>query len=145
MINDLGTMIDAIQTRKLHLDLKKIDKDAPEMAVIAHEYAKGLAEDEFKLKFAQAVLALEYDGEFKHVEVNMRGVNGNVFMILGTIKRAISRAGASPFQVQVFMHRAMHGGDYEYVLGLCAKVVTIVDRPVNRCAAAVFNKLPKGD
>ncbi len=144
MINDLATIIDAIQTTPLHLDLKVLPEGACEMAVIAHEYAKGKAEDEFKLDYAKAVLALEYNGLYKHVEVNMRGVNGNVFMVLGTVKKALQRAGAEKFHVQVFMHRAMDG-TYEDALGICAKVVTIVDRPVNRCAASAFKNLPKGD
>lgn len=144
MINDLATIIDAIQTTPLHLDLEVLPKDAPEMAVIAHEYAKGKAEDAFKLKYAKAILALEYDGLYKHVKVNMRGVNGNVFMILGVVKKALQRAGASPFHVRVFMHRAMEG-TYEDACGICAKIVTIIDRPINRCAASVFKNLPKGD
>lgn len=147
MRDELGTILDAYKTPPLTLDLKKLPKDAPEMAVIAHEYAKGKAEDELKLKLAKVVLAAEYDGLYKHVEVNMRGVNGNTMVILGTIKRALKRAGAKPFHVQVFMHRAM-SGDYEHVLKTCAKWVTIVDRRIEEhhagSAFTAFN-LPKGD
>jgi hypothetical protein len=142
--DDMATKLNAIKTAPLHLDIEKLRPDACAMEVIAHEAAKADAEDRFKLDLAKCVVDCEFDGIFKHVEVNMRGVNGNVFMILGTVKRALSRAGATPFQLSVFIHRAQ-SGDYEHALSTCAKWVTIVDKPINRCAASAFNNLPKGD
>ena len=142
--DDLATKIDFMQTPRLHLGIEKLDSDAPEMAVIAHEYAVAKAEDEFKLKLAKAVLATDYDGLYKHVKVNMRGVNGNVFQVLGTVKRALQRAGATPFHVQVFYHRAMQG-TYEDALKTCAMWVTIVDENVERCAASAFENLGEED
>lgn len=142
--DDLATIIDAIQTRPLTLDLKKLRKEACAMEVIAHEVAKVDAEDQFKLDYAKAILAGEYDGAYKHVKVNMRGVNGNVFMILGTVKKALGRAGVDPFHILVFMHRAQEG-TYKDALATCAKWVTITDRQVERCAASAFKNLPEGD
>jgi hypothetical protein len=142
MKDELGTILDAYHTPPLTLDLKKLPKDAPEMAVIAHEYAKGKAEDELKLKLARVVIDCEYDGLYKHVEVNMRGVNGNSLVILGTIKKALKQAGADSFQIQVFMSRAM-SDDYQHLLKTCSKWVTIVDRKIETqhagSAFAAFN------
>ena len=145
MKNDLGTMIDALQTPKLHLDLKKLPPGATDREVIAQEYAKGIAEDEFKGKMARVVVDCEFDGLFKHVDVNMRGVNGNVFMILGVVKRALQKAKATPFQISVFMHRAK-SGDYDHALSTCSKWVNIVDRAVRlNSAISAFKNLPKED
>ena len=145
MKDDLGTILHAVHTAPLHLDLKKLRPDACAMEVIAHEVAKVDAEEEFKLKLAQVVLAAEYDGAYKHVEVNMRGIDGNAFMILGTVKKVLNKAGAPKFHVEVFMHRAKEG-DYQHLLATCTKWVTIVDQPIHgRAAADAFNKLPKED
>jgi hypothetical protein len=142
MKDDLGTILDALHTKPLHLDLKKLPRDANPLMVLAHEAAKVDAYDDFKLKLAKVVVDCEYDGLYKHVEVNMRGVNGNVFMILGTVKRALQKAKADPYHVEVFMHRAM-SGNYEHALSTCSKWVTIVDRRVEQCALKAFKQLPK--
>lgn len=64
--------------------------------------------------------------KFKHVVVNMRGVNGNTLVILGTVKQALQKAGATPMELSLFIRNAM-SGDYEHALATVCNWVTITD------------------
>jgi len=63
---------------------------------------------------------------YKHVVVNMRGVNGNTFVIIGTVKQALKKAGASPLDLFIFVGECI-AHDYEHALATVAKWVTITD------------------
>jgi len=72
-------------------------------------------------------LAIHDPGDkFKHVVVNMRGVNGNTLVILGTVKQALKRAGATPMELYLFMGNAL-AHDYEHALATVCQWVTISD------------------
>jgi len=102
-----------------------------------------LAEQEEALgnKILATLLDAE-DGEFKHVEVNMRGVDGNTFVILGVVLEAMRKAKVPEFAQRVFKSAAL-AGDYENVLRVVKRWVTVVDRkqPSVTSAMAAFNKL----
>jgi len=74
-----------------------------------------------------AIAAYE-PSSYKHVVVNMRGVNGNAMVIVGTVKKALQRAGASKLDLACFVGQAL-AGDYENVLATVAAWVTISDEP----------------
>ena len=65
--------------------------------------------------------------KFKHVVVNMRGVNGNTLVILGTVKQALKKAGATPMELFLFMGNAM-SHDYEHALATVCQWVTVTDQ-----------------
>jgi len=65
--------------------------------------------------------------KFKHVVVNMRGVNGNTLVILGTVKQALRKAGATPMELFLFMGNAM-SHDYEHALATVCQWVTVTDQ-----------------
>ncbi len=63
---------------------------------------------------------------YKHVVVNMRGVNGNTMVIIGTVKKALARAGASHLDLCFFVSEAL-AHDYEHALATVCKWVTVTD------------------
>jgi len=64
-------------------------------------------------------------GLYKHVRVNMYGVNGNAYNILGVVKKALHKVGAPDEHVRAFLVEAMAAG-YEELLDTCSEWVTIV-------------------
>jgi hypothetical protein len=74
-----------------------------------------------------AIAAHDPGTKFKHVVVNMRGVNGNTMVILGVVKRALKSAGATPMELSLFLGNAM-SGDYEHALATVVKWVTVSDK-----------------
>lgn len=79
----------------------------------------------------EVIAISSYEPDFKHVVVNMRGVDGNAMVIVGTVRSALSRAGATPKELAIFVGEAL-SGDYENVLATVVKWVTVVDEPVKR-------------
>lgn len=63
---------------------------------------------------------------FKHVVVNLRGMNGNAMVIVGNVKLALKRAGASQLDLALFVGEAL-SGNYENVLATVVKWVTVTD------------------
>ena len=58
------------------------------------------------------------------IDVQLTGVNGNVFSVMGTVRRALKRGGATPEQISEFQSDAM-SGDYDHVLQTCMKWVNV--------------------
>lgn len=77
-----------------------------------------------KVPDMQLVALAAMDDEFKHVVVNLWGVDGNAFIVMGTVKKALQKAGASHLQVSYFLSQCM-SGDYENLLAVCNKWVTL--------------------
>jgi len=73
-----------------------------------------------------AFAAYDPRSKFKDVVVNMRGVNGNVLVIVGTVKKALAGAGATPTELFLFVGDAL-SGDYEHALATIYRWVTITD------------------
>ena len=73
-----------------------------------------------------AIAAHDPGDKFKHVVVNMRGVNGNTLVIVGTVKQALKKAGATPMEVWLFVGNAL-SHDYEHALATVCQWVTITD------------------
>lgn len=48
-------------------------------------------------------------------KMSLVGIDGNAFVIIGTVARELRRAGATPEQVKQFQNEAM-SGDYDNVL-----------------------------
>ena len=62
---------------------------------------------------------------FPGVEVQLTGEDGNAFMIIGRVSRALGRAGVGRGQVDEFTNEAM-SGDYDNVLRTAVKWVTVL-------------------
>lgn len=91
------------------------------------DYADKVAELE---RLVHATAAFVDEGGYKHVRVNMRGVNGNAFNIIGKVVDALADAGAPLDHRKVFRSWAT-SGTYEDLLRLCDRWVTIVDEPID--------------
>jgi hypothetical protein len=69
-----------------------------------------------------------YDSEITYpkfdIEVPLSGRDGNVFSIMGNMKRELRRAGATKEQISEFLAEAMDGS-YEDLIRTCAKWVNI--------------------
>jgi len=57
-------------------------------------------------------------------EVQLTGVNGNVFSVISTVERALKRAGWTSDQLSVFRNDAM-SGDYNHALQTCMKYADV--------------------
>jgi len=58
-------------------------------------------------------------------EVILVGEDGNAFAIMGTVVRALKRAGADKEYTDKYMNEAM-SGDYDHLLGVTMEYVDIV-------------------
>jgi hypothetical protein len=58
------------------------------------------------------------------VEVKLTGLNGNVFMIIGTVSKALKRAGFSEL-VKKYEENALKCNNYDEVLQLTMSVVDV--------------------
>jgi hypothetical protein len=74
-----------------------------------------------------ALAAYDPGNKFKHIVVNMRGVNGNTLVIAGVVKKALKRGGATPMEIFIFMGN-MLSHNYEHALATVVKWVTITDQ-----------------
>jgi len=61
--------------------------------------------------------------EEKRVKVKLLGKDGNAFFILGTVSKALKRAGLKA-EAEAYMKEAM-GGDYDHLLQTTMKYVDI--------------------
>ena len=59
-----------------------------------------------------------------NIEVELTGVNGNAFSILGTVARALKKGGATSDEIEEFRTEAM-SGDYDHLLQTCMKWVDV--------------------
>jgi hypothetical protein len=69
--------------------------------------------------------------KFKHVVVNMRGLSGNALVIVGTVMKALARAGATSTERWIFRGNAL-SNNYEHVLATVVQWVTVVDEEPER-------------
>lgn len=140
MSDDLRLIFDVLQTPAPKLP-DKPREGAPAMEVIAFEYDKAKKEDEVRDAWNEAI-SLAAQGGYKHVRVNMHGVSGNAYCVMGAVKNGLAKAGAPLSHQQAFLGMAM-SDDYEYLLYTCAMWVTIVDEleEDRGTAASAFKRL----
>jgi hypothetical protein len=50
--------------------------------------------------------------KFPNVHVRLSGKDGNVFLIMGRVRRALAQAGATDEDVKSFMNEIMNAGSY---------------------------------
>lgn len=58
--------------------------------------------------------------KYPNVKVNLTGVNGNAFAILGECEKAAKKAGLTKEQIDEFLKEAM-SDDYDHLLQTCMK------------------------
>lgn len=66
----------------------------------------------------------DMDPKFPDVTVVLSGQDGNAYLIIGRIARALKLGGATKEDVETFIKEAM-SGDYENVLRTCMKWVNV--------------------
>ena len=64
--------------------------------------------------------------EYKYPDITVRlvGEDGNAFAILGRVRKALSRAGVSSEEINLFMQEAT-AGDYDNLLQTCMEWVEV--------------------
>ena len=62
--------------------------------------------------------------KYPNVKVKLTGGNGNAFVVLGSVKRAMQKAKVPQEEIKAFTDEAM-GGDYDQLLGTCMKWVDV--------------------
>jgi hypothetical protein len=60
---------------------------------------------------------------YPQIKVQLVGEDGNCFMVLGRVARAMRAAKVPPYQIKEFMAEAT-SGDYDNLLGTCMRWVT---------------------
>ncbi len=64
------------------------------------------------------------DPIYSDIEVQLTGEDGNAFLILGKVRKAMKRAGV-PASVQEDFTNEATSGDYGHLLRTCARWVTV--------------------
>lgn len=64
------------------------------------------------------------DVKYPNIEVQLSGEDGNAFFIIGRVRKALRKGGATTAECDEFMDEAM-SGDYSHVIGTCAKWVSV--------------------
>lgn len=64
------------------------------------------------------------DVKFPNVTVELTGQDGNAFAVMGTVSKAMRKAGISPDAVTEYMNEAM-SGDYDNLLRVTMKTVNV--------------------
>jgi hypothetical protein len=62
---------------------------------------------------------------YPEITVQLTGVDGNAFMILGTVQRELRRGGVPAAEVSEFVAEAT-AGDYDHLLQTCMRWVEVV-------------------
>ena len=62
--------------------------------------------------------------KYPNIEVQLSGVNGNAFMIIGTVQKVMRRNGVPLAEISAFVNEAM-SGDYDHVLRTCMEWVEV--------------------
>jgi len=74
---------------------------------------------------AQGTTRPEHTGPvYPECVVRLTGTDGNAFAVMGTVRRALRRAGASQAELEEFGREAM-AGDYTHLLATCAAWVVV--------------------
>lgn len=63
--------------------------------------------------------------KYPDVEVELIGQDGNAFMVLGLVSKALKRAGVPKAEVDEYMKEAM-SGDYDNLLQVTMQYVEVV-------------------
>jgi len=63
--------------------------------------------------------------KYPDIEVELSDSDGNAFMIMGRVRKAMRRAGIAEEEIQKFRNEAT-AGDYDHMLQTCMKWVEIV-------------------
>ncbi len=58
------------------------------------------------------------------IEVELTEVGGNAFAIIGTVRKALRKGGATPEQITEFQSDAT-SGDYDHLLQTCMEWVNV--------------------
>ena len=95
----------------------------------AYRYPSPFGEDGPNEMETIALAAYDPGEKFKHVVVNMRGVSGNPLVVVGTVMKALARAGASPMELFLFKGNAL-ANNYEHVLATVCRWVTVTDEEI---------------
>ena len=59
-----------------------------------------------------------------NVAVQLTGQNGNAFVLIGLVRRALEEAGATREQIRTFVAEAT-SGDYDHLLVVCTEWVDV--------------------
>lgn len=62
--------------------------------------------------------------KYPEIEVELVGQDGNAFVILGAVRRAMRSAGVSSEEIDSFYDEAT-SGDYDHLLSTCMRWVTV--------------------
>lgn len=73
-----------------------------------------------------------YASDYKHVTVNLYGVNGNTIVIVGKVRQALKRDGAPTAVLDVFSKEAL-SGDYDHAIATCMDWVNIIFEEEEEC------------
>lgn len=65
------------------------------------------------------------DAKFPHVTVDLVGTDGNAFVILGKVSRAMRIAKVPQEDIDAYMNEAK-SGDYDHLLAVTVKTVEVV-------------------
>ena len=66
----------------------------------------------------------ELGPRYPHVDVQLSGEDGNAFVIIGRVRRALRRADVSQAEIDEFTEEAK-SGDYDHVLQTCMRWVDV--------------------
>lgn len=61
---------------------------------------------------------------YPNIKVQLSGEDGNAFMIIGRVRKAMERAGVGTADLEKFSKEAM-SGDYDHVLQTCMRYVDV--------------------
>lgn len=61
---------------------------------------------------------------YPNIKVQLSGEDGNAFMIIGRVRKAMERAGIAEADREKFSEEAM-SGDYDHVLQTCMRYVDV--------------------
>lgn len=62
--------------------------------------------------------------KYPNITVKLTGVNGNAFMLIGTVQKALRQNNVPKAESDLFMEEAM-AGDYDNVIQTCLKWVEV--------------------
>lgn len=71
-------------------------------------------------------LAPATDGTFPRydIEVQLTGVDGNAWMVMGVVRKALRRAGVSTVEIEKYSEESM-SGDYDNLLAVAFRWVSV--------------------
>ena len=62
--------------------------------------------------------------KYPEIEVPLSGVDGNAFVIIGVVQRAMRKADVKPEEIAAFREEAM-AGNYDHLLATCMRWVDV--------------------